>query len=196
MEDEKDLISRLKARDERALIQLGEIYGASINGIARRILRNHHDAEEVAQDVLVVVWTKIDVFRNDCSLRTWICRIAWCRALNRYHHRRRRFALPLAIPAGEFGGTMQDILPDRGLSTPRIVELGEIMQAVGPSIEQLTPMHRDILRMIADGQTYDEISAGLGIPIGTVRSRIARAREYLKKMLEEAVSDIVPERVA
>ena len=70
-----DLLTRLQSGDERAVAELGELYGSKIYQLAFRYLRNKEDAEEVTQDVLYKVYRKADAFRGDAAFSSWIYRI-------------------------------------------------------------------------------------------------------------------------
>src|SRR5438552_14354248 len=78
-----DLLTRLKARDEQALAELADKYGSNIYQLAFRYLRNKEDAEEVTQDVLFKVYRKVDAFRGDAALSSWIYRITFNAAMSR-----------------------------------------------------------------------------------------------------------------
>ena len=82
-QNERALVERLRERDEHALAELASIYGHKIFQLAFRYLRNHEDAEEVVQDVLLKVFRKIDAFRGDSALSSWIYRITFNTAMSR-----------------------------------------------------------------------------------------------------------------
>ena len=79
----KHLIERLRAQDPTAVGDLSDAYGGKIYQLAFRYLRNREDAEEVAQDVLLKVYQKIDAFRGDAALSSWIYRITFNAAIDR-----------------------------------------------------------------------------------------------------------------
>src|SRR5882672_4872118 len=81
--DDRQLIARLQARDETAVHELAERYGSRIYQLALRQMKNPQDAEEVTQDVLVKVYRKIDAFRGDSALSSWIYRITFNTAMSR-----------------------------------------------------------------------------------------------------------------
>src|SRR6188508_226364 len=89
-EVERDLIGRMRARDGSAVTELASLYGPRIQQLAFRYLKNWEDAEEVAQDVLLKVFRKIDAFRGDAALSSWIYRITFNTAMSRL--RTARFA--------------------------------------------------------------------------------------------------------
>src|ERR1700720_464447 len=78
-----ELLSRLQSGDERALSDLADAYGTKIYQLAFRYLRNKEDAEEVTQDVLFKVYRKVDAFRGDAALSSWIYRITFNAAMSR-----------------------------------------------------------------------------------------------------------------
>src|SRR3954453_14430675 len=82
-EMERDLIGRMRARDGSAVADLASLYGPRIQQLAFRYLKNWEDAEEVAQDVLMKVYAKIDAFRGDAALSSWIYRITFNTAMSR-----------------------------------------------------------------------------------------------------------------
>src|SRR5216117_3171289 len=80
---DQDLLNRLQAGDERAIAELADTYGTKIFQLAYRYLRNKEDAEEVTQDVLMKVHRKVDAFRGDAALSSWIYRITFNAAMSR-----------------------------------------------------------------------------------------------------------------
>src|SRR5215213_12043538 len=83
MTNTRELVDRLKAHDPAAVTDLSESYGSKIYQLAFRYLKNREDAEEVAQDVLLKVYQKIDAFRGDSALSSWIYRITFNAAMSR-----------------------------------------------------------------------------------------------------------------
>src|SRR6188768_4351859 len=96
---ERDLIGRMRARDGSAVADLASLYGPQIQQLAFRYMKNREDAEEVAQDVLLKVYRKIEAFRGDAALSSWIYRITFNTAMSRL--RTARFARPLEVSAPE-----------------------------------------------------------------------------------------------
>ena len=92
---ERDLIGRMRARDGSAVTDLASTYGPRIQQLAFRYLKNWEDAEEVAQDVLMKVYRKIEAFRGDAALSSWIYRITFNTAMSRL--RTARFSRPAEV---------------------------------------------------------------------------------------------------
>src|SRR3954462_1305327 len=80
---DRELVERMKAVDSTAVADLATLYGTQINQLALRYMKNREDAEEVAQDVLMKVFRKIDAFRGDAALSSWIYRITFNTAMSR-----------------------------------------------------------------------------------------------------------------
>src|SRR6266540_2236136 len=99
---ERDLIGRMRARDGSAVTDLASLYGPRIQQLAFRYLKNWEDAEEVAQDVLLKVYRKIEAFRGDAALSSWIYRITFNTAMSRL--RSARVNRGAEVPHFESGG--------------------------------------------------------------------------------------------
>src|SRR5215470_8192654 len=95
---ERDLIGRMRARDGSAVADLASLYGPRIQQLAFRYPRNWEDAEEVAQDVLLKVYRKIEAFRGDAALSSWIYRITFNTAMSRLRSVRASRTLETAPP--------------------------------------------------------------------------------------------------
>src|SRR5262245_42338775 len=108
---ERALVERLRGRDEHALAEVAATYGRRIFQLAFRHLRNHEDAEEVVQDVLLKVFRKIDAFRGDSALSSWIYRITFNTAMSRM---RRQKAIRSAEASDiEIGTSAHEDAPSR-----------------------------------------------------------------------------------
>ena len=109
---DRDLIERLRARDDDAASELAERYSARIRLLAMRHVRNEEDADEVVQDVLLKVCRSIDSFRGDSALSSWIYRITFNTSMSRLRTAkaaRRDVELPLVAPAGSDGVRAPDL---------------------------------------------------------------------------------------
>ena len=96
---EKVLVERLRAGDDAAVTELASTYGPRIHQLAFRYMKNWEDAEEVAQDVLLKVLRKIDAFRGDAALSSWIYRITFNTAMSRL--RSARYSRPAEVPRAD-----------------------------------------------------------------------------------------------
>jgi RNA polymerase sigma-70 factor (ECF subfamily) len=185
-----ELVRRFKSGDESAFNEMVQRHYSRIRALAHRTLHNDGDAEEVAQDTFVRAHRGLHNFRGDCSLATWLYRIGLNLARNRYwfHFRRHRqdtFSLDRNVSEG---GTVSLV---NALSNGSVAPLSESMtneflSLVAQCMERLDERHREILTMRTTlDLSYEEIADNLGINVGTVKSRIARARERLRDMLHQ-----------
>ena len=182
---ERDLVGRMRARDGSAVTDLASLYGPRIQQLAFRYLRNWEDAEEVAQDVLLKVYRKIEAFRGDAALSSWIYRITFNTAMSRLRHQRAGKAIELS-PAE--GLESQDSAPAEpadwsGLADDQLMRAQMRDQLVGalthlPQVYRVPVLLRDI-----HGLSTEEASAVLKVKPQTLKSRLHRGRLILRKHL-------------
>ena len=180
---EAALIARCTTGDEAACAELVAAHQRMVYGLAFNILGNRDDALDLSQDVFLRVFRTLSSFRGQSTLRTWIYRIVVNQARNRQRWWRRRHRgeqVSLDDYLRNFGDleARQDILPDRLLASKETA--AKIWQAMDHlPFEQRTAL---ILREV-DGLRYDEIAYSLDIAVGTVKSRLTRARQALRAEL-------------
>jgi RNA polymerase sigma-70 factor, ECF subfamily len=184
------LVQRFNGGDESAFGEIMSRHQSRVFAAAMGLLHNHADAEEITQDTFVRAHRGFSRFRGDSSVATWLHRIAVNLARNRYWYffrRRRHSTLSLDAAMGSEGdATFSDLLstaePDPSQESSR----NEFTRAVEIAMEKLEAGHRKILMMrTALDKSYEEIAAELGINVGTVKSRIARARDRLRNCLSK-----------
>ncbi len=188
------LVQRSKAGDEPAFTEIIERYYPRIRALAQQTLHNEADAEEVAQDTFIRAHRGLANFRGDASLATWLYCIGLNLARNRYWYffrRRRQDTLSIDKPITE-GSTQSfaEVLSD-GVSDPRKETIhNEFSGLVAAAMQRLDRSHREILSMRGTlDLSYEEIASILGMNVGTVKSRIARAREKLRTHLMQAAPE-------
>jgi RNA polymerase sigma-70 factor (ECF subfamily) len=185
------LIRRFNGGDEAAFVEIVERHRGRVLSLAERCLRNTGDAEEIAQDTFIRAYRGLAQFRGEASLATWLHRIAMNLARNRYWHffrRRRHMSLSLDCPLGaDSSATFSDLVASPEADPSRQATVDEFVGVVATCMERLDPGHREILTMRNDQhRTYEEIAQALGIHNGTVKSRIARARGSLRRLMAES----------
>lgn len=187
---DRELVHRFNAGDEGAFKEIVANYREKIFSVVFALLRNHHDAEEIAQDTFIRAHRGLARFRGDSALLTWLHRIAVNLARNRYWYNfRRRQHLTVSLdaplnPTDSESGTFAEITPSDVLTPSEQLQLKEHSDHIGVAMEKLSYQHREILTLRnLLHRSYEEIAAALGISVGTVKSRIARARENLRSKL-------------
>jgi RNA polymerase sigma-70 factor (ECF subfamily) len=186
-EDEAALIAKAQKGDADAFDSIVARYEAKVYGLCLWTLGNPDDAADAAQDAFVRAWRSLDKFRGDAKLGTWLHRIAVnvC-----YDALKKRGKTPL--PASQLAPTWDDEdapaleVPDAPECDPAArAARRERQKVVREAMLSLSPDHRAIVILFdIEGRTYEEASAILGVPMGTIKSRLNRARDSLRRALE------------
>ncbi len=174
------LVKKSKRGNTDAFGELVEIYQKFVFGIVISDVKNREDAEDISQDVFVKAWKGIFEFRQDSTFASWLYKIAKNSAKDFIRSRERR---PISAPDGDEALSQ---IPD-GDETPEQAvlkdeEKSEILAVIDtlPAEQKEALTYRDLM-----GITYLEIAEITGVTIGTVKSRISRAREHIKKKISE-----------
>lgn len=196
--NDAELVRRCIGGDESAFVEIVRRNRAKIFSVAQDLLHNWADAEEITQDTFVRAYRNLSRFRGDSALGTWLHRIAVNLARNRhwYFFRRRRHAtVSLDCPIGEDGnGTLADLVCSGGADPSQECSRDEFADLVAESMQRLDPLHREILVLRnLNHLSYGEIARRLGINPGTVKSRIARARDRLRAEIAKACPEFGPD---
>lgn len=189
MDADRELVEQAAAGSRQAFDELVRRHQASIVSLARALTHGSADAEDIAQEVFVRAWRSLNGFRGDSAFRTWLHRVA-VNVINSHHGRLARirrviqFGPPSAADADAALVGEED--PIERAADPVDVEHDMVMRdaidkALGSIPEELrvAVTLRDI-----QGLDYREIATVLGIPIGTVESRIFRGRQRLQPLLQ------------
>jgi RNA polymerase sigma-70 factor, ECF subfamily len=186
---ERELIGRMQAGDPSAVADLAATYGPRIHQLAFRYMKNWEDAEEVTQDVLLKVFRKIDAFRGDAALSSWIYRITFNTAMSRLRTGRQARAAeqPRLEPTGTnvTPRTPQEPADWSSLADDRVLqrEMRErLLQALThlPEVYRIPVILRDI-----QGLSTEEASAILRVKTQTLKSRLHRGRLILRQHLAD-----------
>ncbi len=177
------LVQRVQQGDRRAFDQLVLRYQHKVLKLVMRYMRNHAEAEDIAQEAFLKAYRAIHSFRGDSAFYTWIYRIAINTAKNALVAAKRRpldYDLDLQDPEqNERNGRLRDeATPESLLLTEEIRET--VDAAIGALPEDL---RRAVVLREYEGLSYEEIAAVMACPVGTVRSRIFRAREAIDRQL-------------
>jgi RNA polymerase sigma-70 factor (ECF subfamily) len=183
--DEISFVQRLQANDDAAYDELARTYTTQIYHVAYRMLGDSAEASDAVQDIFLKVFRNIRSFRGDSSLKTWIYRIAFSEILNRLRWWKRRFrSATVSLDDGPEGCTPGLRLSHAGPSPHQALESKEREAVVQGALKELSKDHRSILLLRdIEGFSYNEIADVLGLSAGTVKSRLARARADMKRIL-------------
>ena len=186
---ETQFIERLKKGDATAFEQLVADRSGEIYGLLYRLTENTEEARDLTQETFLRAYQNIAHFRGEADLRTWIYRIAINQARNRWRwwrRRRRDVTVSLDVAQGNNNKPLVATLRADRSETPEQQTLShERERVLRTALMSLRRVYREavILRDI-EGLTYEEVADALQISVGTVKSRLARGRRELRKMLE------------
>jgi RNA polymerase sigma-70 factor (ECF subfamily) len=191
-ETTRNLVDRLKTHDPAAVADLSDAFSSKIYQLAFRYLKNREDAEEVAQDVLLKVYQKIDAFRGDSALSSWIYRITFNAAMSRL--REFKQSLPAAPEAAHDNDVSQPIkreVVDWSPLADEEVFRAEMRKTLVRALQRLPVLYRTpvILRDV-QGLSTEEASAVLHVKEQTLKSRLHRGRLMLREELSSFASGL------
>lgn len=187
---EERLIEQLRSGDQLAVAELASTYGTKIYQLAFRYMKNREDAEEVAQDVLLKVVRKIDAFRGDSALSSWIYRITFNTAMSRLRNAktaRTSEAYEESLD-GRLNGdpvTPREVADWSSLADEQVMR-SQMRRRLMKAVLELPPIYRVpvVLRDI-QGLTTEEASAVLNVKDQTLKSRLHRGRLILRQRLAD-----------
>jgi RNA polymerase sigma-70 factor, ECF subfamily len=176
---EHDGTYRLAAFEELLKRHLRSIYR-----VAHRLSGNADDAEDLAQEAIVEAFRAFDRYQPGTYFDRWLYRIMTRTHIDRVRRRGRRPEISLESPLGAEGEPLMSIIGDQRDDPQFLIEQTALDGTVQTALDGLPPEFRTAV-ILADieGLSYDEVAAALGCPIGTVRSRLHRAREMLRTVL-------------
>ena len=183
----RDLVDRLKAHDPTAVTDLSDSYSGKIYQLAFRYLRNREDAEEVAQDVLLKVYQKIDAFRGDAALSSWIYRITFNAAMSRLREFKQNLPnVPGKTTDDDTSQPLKREVADWSPLADEEILRAEMRRTLVRALKDMPLLYRTavILRDV-QGLTTEEASAVLRVKEQTLKSRLHRGRLMLREQLSD-----------
>jgi RNA polymerase sigma-70 factor (ECF subfamily) len=185
------LVRRFNAGEANAFVEIVDRYRARMFAVAFAVLKNRADAEEIAQDTFIRAHRGLAKFRGDGTLAAWLHCIALNLSRNRYwyfHRRRRHLTLSLdGAFSDDNAATFADLVATEAAGPAREAVAREFSALVAECMQRLDQRPREILTLRNSlNLSYREIAKKLGISVGTVKSRITRARVSLRVLLSAA----------
>jgi RNA polymerase sigma-70 factor (ECF subfamily) len=186
---DRALVERVQNGDKRAFDLLVRKYQHKVIGLVSRYVRSYAECEDIAQESFIRAWRAIGSFRGDSAFYTWLYKIAVNTAKNHLVAMGRRPPTDDVDADDAVFMTGSERMHDS--ATPeREMMRQEIEQSVFSTVQALPEELRTAITLReVDGLSYDEIAEAMGCPIGTVRSRIFRAREAIDEKLRPLLSD-------
>ena len=182
------LIDRFRNGDPTAFEEMVARHWDRIYGMVHQLLKNQQDAEEVTQDAFIRAHRGLANFRGDSAFSTWLYQIATNLARNRYWYwwrRKRDRTVSFDQPVSEDNDTpLSEVFVGESESPGDVTVTQELIDRIAVGMEKLNAKHREILILRnVKNLSYEEIAVILGISVGTVKSRIARARDSLRELI-------------
>jgi len=186
--DEALLVSRLRARDERAFEDLVRTFGGRLLSVARRFVRNDEDAQDILQSAYLSAFRALDQFEGHCQLSTWLHRIVVNTALMKLRSKKRRpeESIEDLLPSFQEDGHHVEQFADWNTPADLLIERTETRATVRACIDQLPDNYRAVLllRDIEERSTQD-VADALSITPTAVKVRLHRARQALATLLRK-----------
>lgn len=183
--EEKSLIQQAAAGDSAAFEQLVLRYQTQVYNLALRMVNNDADAQDLAQEAFVRAWRALDSFQFSSQFSTWLYRLTSNICIDFLRAQKKHRSVSLTVLQDD--ESQQWDMPDSGpLPEERMIDLEE-QEALANAIAALEPEYRQVLILrIVNDCSYQQISQILGLREGTVKSRLSRAREQLRKKLSQS----------
>src|SRR5437762_1921767 len=188
-----DLVRRVLARDEAAARAIMQANNRRLFRLARGVLRNDGEAEDVVQETYVRAFTHLEQFRGDSSLSTWLSRIAMNEALGRL--RRQRPGVELSsLPQGALEAQIIQFPLTASEDPEKSMAQREIQHVVERAIDELPePFRLVFITRVIEGMNLEETAEILGLKPETVKTRLHRARNLLRENVEKKIGPVVME---
>ncbi len=183
-EIDPELLRRAQAGDEAAFGVIMRTHYDRTFRLVCAITHNETDARDICQEVWLTVWKQLGTFRGDARFTTWLHPIATRRALDHLRKRRRWFDRFLPFGAGD-DATPAAPEPSTTDNAGQLLEVSEDVARVRAALATLPPKHRAVLALRElENLSYEEIAQAVGVPVGTVMSRLHAARRLLAEKLK------------
>lgn len=186
---EEEFIEKLKTGDAAAFDTLVTRYASDVHALLFRLTENAEEAGDLTQETFLSALKAIQKFRGEADLKTWLFRIAINESRNRHRwwqRRRRDKTISLDAPYGETETPLSEIVSSGSRNPEQETLRREREKMLIKALNDLPDIFREAIVLCdIEGLSYEEIAQALEINIGTVKSRIARGREELRKKLED-----------
>jgi RNA polymerase sigma-70 factor (ECF subfamily) len=185
---ESEFIERLRAGDSGAFDHLADRYAGDIYGLLFRLTQDAEEAADLTQETFLSALRAIRKFRGEADLKTWLFRIAINESRNRFRwwkRRRRDLTISLDVPARESETPLSETFSSAAANPEEKTLRREREKMLRDALDGLPEIFREAVVLCdLEGLSYEEIARALEVNIGTVKSRIARGRDELRKKLD------------
>lgn len=191
MDDTRLLVKRAQNNDLAAFEELVQLYQNKVYALCVHLAGNHADAQDLAQEALIRAYRSLGSFRNEADFGTWLHRITVNVWLNFRRKNSGRVPLSLDDPyVDSSGGEVRREVADSDGDPLQELEDKEFRRLVRAALDDLSGEHRAVLVLRdIEGYSYEEVSQMLGCSLGTVKSRLSRAREMMRRRMTELAQE-------
>jgi RNA polymerase sigma-70 factor (ECF subfamily) len=187
-----DLVRRALARDGNAFRTIMQKYNQRLYRIARGILRNDSEAEDVVQEAYVNAYTHLDSFRGDSGLSTWLARITMNEALGRWRAQRPTVDIAKFETQRTAAEIIQFPLTSKSDDPERTMAQRQILQLVEDATDKLPEVYRIVfITRVIEGMSVEDTAEILGIRPETVKTRLHRARRLVRDQLDKQIGPVL-----
>jgi RNA polymerase sigma-70 factor, ECF subfamily len=185
---EAALVDRCRRQDVEAFGRFVDLYQSRVMGFVRRMSPDPDEAADITQEVFIRAFQSFNRFDGRCSAKTWLFRIAHNLCID--HSRRRdRHVTEVTLTDPVSGQDTYDVADDRW-EPERLIMNAELVEVIEKGMRQMSEKLRSVLLLHdREDMAYDEIADTLGIPVGTVKSRLFLARGHLQSVLRQYLSN-------
>jgi RNA polymerase sigma-70 factor (ECF subfamily) len=194
---EAALVRRATAGETEAVRQIIKSHNQRLYRLVRAVLRNNADAEDVLQETYLSAFARLDTFEGSASLSTWLSRIALNTALMRLRAQKRQKRAAPSLPAPTPGHAEAEVIPfplsPSSITDPeRIMAQRQLLTLVEEATDALSENFRLVfVARVIEGLSAEETAALLDIPVATVKTRLYRARKFIRTRLEERIGPVL-----
>jgi len=186
MIDETKLIDQILQGDTDSFAQLVETYQDKVYSLCLRMVGDREDARDLAQEAFVKAWRGLKFYKHEAAFSTWLYRLTSNVCIDFLRQKKRKSALSLTSQEEE----EQIDIPDPSPQPEELVLQQQRKEAVADAMSQLEDEFRLVLTLrVVQERSYEEIAEIMDLKVGTVKSRLARAREKLRKILLKTGND-------
>ncbi len=189
--EENALIKAAQNGDQTAFGEIVRLYERLVYNSVKLKVVNADDAFDVSQEIFIKIWRSIGRYRGDCRFATWVYKICQNACLDFLRHQRATATEAMPTYIDKDGDEIEVEFADESASTSpeKMTEKREQIKLVRDAIARLSPEAREVVELRdIEGYSYEAISEMTGLEVGTVKSRLNRARLRLKELLLEAYS--------
>ena len=182
MTDEKALIRQIQAGDQEAFAQLVQTYQKPVYNLCLRMVSNPSDAEDLAQEAFLKAWRGLSFYKFESSFSTWLYRLTSNVCIDFLRQQKRKNTVSLTVMEEEENRELE-IYDPAPVPEEKAID-SENRRAVAAAMAQLEEEYRLVLSLrVVEELSYEQIADVLDLKVGTVKSRLARARDKLRKLL-------------